>query len=255
MITRYTINISKIGLMSLLLSISCLIWVSPAWTEPTHAIFEELLMKYNQNGWVDYAGFKKDEVRLDAYLMQLANIDPVSLSDEEQFAFYINAYNAWTIKLILSAYPGITSIKSLGSLFKSPWKKKIVKLQQGVVSLDHIEHEILRPKFQDPRVHFAINCASKGCPSLWPEPFVGSKLQTQLDAAAEQFINNTRYNRLKGDTLYVSRIFKWFRQDFNDDIIGYIEKYASPELREKIGVRKPSLQVEYLDYDWSLNGE
>jgi hypothetical protein len=217
-------------------------------------IFTELLTQYTHNGIVDYAGFKKEEARLDAYLDVLAGVDPNALARDDRFAFYANAYNAWTIKLILTGYPGVKSIKDLGSFFKSPWKKKFVKLGGAVISLDHIEHDILRPQFKDPRVHMAVNCASKSCPPLWGKPFTGSHLDVQLDAAARNFINNPGFNRLEGSTLYVSRIFKWFSEDFDDDIIGFFEKYATGKLRSKIQANRASLEVEYLDYDWSLNG-
>jgi len=219
-----------------------------------HTLYAELLRNYNRNGVVDYAGFKKDETRLDDYLQRLANIDPEGLSRDERFAFYANAYNAWTIKLILTAYPGVESIKDLGSLFRSPWKKKFVKLDGKVVTLDHIEHDILRPQFKDPRVHMAVNCASKGCPPLWSEPFTGSRLDDQMNAAARNFINDPGFNRLEGDTLYVSKIFKWFSEDFNDDVISFVEKYAEDKLKSTIKANRSTLDVEYLDYDWSLNG-
>jgi hypothetical protein len=230
------------------------VWPASAAAVPDHGIFAELLAQYNHDGVVDYAGFKKEEARLDAYLDVLAGIDPDSLSRDERFAFYANAYNAWTIKLILTGYPGVESIKDLGSLFRSPWKKKFVRLGGEVISLDNIEHDILRPQFQDPRVHVAVNCASRGCPLLWHEPFVGSRLEEQLNAAARGFVNDSRFNRLEGDTLYVSRIFKWFGEDFNDDIIGFFEAYAEGELKTRLQARWGSVEIEYLDYDWSLNG-
>ena len=225
-----------------------------AWSAEDHQIFGDLLTKYNQDGHVDYAGLKRQETRLDVYLEGLAEIDPDSLPRNERFAFFINAYNAWTIKLVLSGYPGIESIKNLGSLFKSPWKQKIVNLRGMLTTLDHIEHGILRPEFRDPRVHFAINCASKGCPPLYQEPFSGSQLDMQLNEVTRHFINNPKFNRLEGNTLYVSSIFRWFSEDFNDDIIGFIEKYASSELKSEITARRSSLKLKYLGYDWSLNG-
>jgi len=222
---------------------------------PDHAIWDNLLRQYNHQGKVDYAGLKRDVVLLGAYLDGLAGIDPQSLGRDEQFSFYINAYNAWTVKLILTAYPDIGSIKDLGSLFKSPWKKKFVEIDGETVTLDHIEHDILRPRFKDPRVHFAINCAAKSCPPLYGQAFVGTRLHVQLDDAARQFMNNPRFNRLEGQTLYVSSIFKWFKEDFKGDIVGFFEKFASPELKASIKADRNNLKVRYLDYDWSLNGE
>jgi hypothetical protein len=216
--------------------------------------YAALLAAHVNNGQVDYAGFKSDEKRLDGYLQGLSAVDPSALNRADQMAFYINAYNAWTIKLILSGYPGIDSIKDLGSLFKSPWKKKFVNLNGETVSLDFIEHDILRPTFKDPRIHFAVNCASKSCPPLLAEPYTGEKLDRQLDDMTTAFINDGRSNYMDGDTLYVSRIFKWFSEDFSDDIPGFIRSYAKGDLAtqlEKVGDR---LKVKYLDYDWSLNG-
>jgi len=227
---------------------------APIWSAEDHQLLGELLTKYNQEGYVNYAGLKSEETHLDAYLAGLAKIDPETLPRDERFAFYVNAYNAWTIKLILSGYPGVKSIKKLGSLFKSPWKKEFVRIGGVLTSLDHIEHDILRPEFKDPRVHFAVNCASKGCPPLYREPFVGSRLDKQLNEATRHFINNPKYNRLEGNTLYVSSIFKWFREDFNDDIIGFFQEYASGKLKRDINTRRSSLKIRYLSYDWSLNG-
>ncbi len=231
-----------------------LLWSAPASAAPENRIFAELLAQYTHNGVVDYAGFKKDEARLDAYLDVLARVDPNSLARNDRFAFYANAYNAWTIKLILTGYPGVESIKDLGSLFKSPWTKKIVRLGGKLITLDHIEHDILRPQFRDPRVHMAVNCASKSCPPLWPEPFSGRHLDDQLNAATRAFINNPGFNRLEGKTLYASRIFKWFSEDFGDDVIGFFEQYAEGDLKRVLRSNRSALQVEHLDYDWSLNG-
>ena len=146
-----------------------------------HSLYGELLEKYVKKSMVDYRGFKKEEARLEAYLKVLEKVNAKHLSREERFAFYVNAYNAWTIKLILTGYPGIESIKDLGSLFKSPWKKKICRIDGEVITLDDIEHNILRPQFKDPRVHFAVNCASRGCPPLLAEPYTGSRLDKQLN--------------------------------------------------------------------------
>ena len=230
---------------------------SKTWARPPvdHGIFGRLLKSHVQNGWVDYRGFKKDERQLDAYLDQMAQIDPQTLGRNEQMAFYINAYNAWTIKLILENYPGVTSIKDLGSFFRSPWKKKFVKINGETVTLDHLEHDILRPVFKDPRVHFAVNCASKSCPPLLNEPYTGAALDGQLETAASAFINDPQSNYLKGDTLYVSRIFKWFGEDFGNDIRKFVQSYARGEFAGRLEGQGDGLTIRYLDYDWSLNGK
>jgi hypothetical protein len=221
----------------------------------SHSLFAELLQKYVANGKVNYAGFKSEEAQLDRYLDHLQTVDPESLSRDEQFAFYTNVYNAWTIKLILTKYPGIESIKELGIFNTGPWKKKVVRLNGETVSLDHVEHDILRPRFQDPRVHFAINCAAKSCPPLRSEPFLAQKLDQQLDDATRSFINNPASYRLEGRDLHVNRIFKWFSEDFNQDPLGFFLKYADPVLKKKLENSPEKINIKYLAYDWSLNGE
>ncbi len=236
-------------------AIVCLLLSTPAISqiETDNNIYSSLLSQHVHNGRVDYDGFKKDEARLDEYLAVLSATDARSLSRNQQFAFYINAYNAFTIKLVLSEYPGINSIKEIGNFFSGPWSKKFIKLKQGKVSLDHIEHNILRPVFKDPRVHFAINCASKGCPPLLEKPYEGEILDSQLDQQARSFINNPKRNRVKGDTLFISKIFKWFKEDFSDNPLRFIQTYAGRDLKSDIQSAGASIKISYLEYDWTLN--
>jgi hypothetical protein len=231
--------------------------VSTSWASFTvdNSVYAALLKKNVKEGVVDYQGFKNEESKLDQYLKVLEKTASGKLSRNEQFAFYINAYNAWTIKLILSGYPGVKSIKEFGSIFKSPWKKKLARIDGDTVTLDHIEHGILRPTYKDPRVHFAINCASKGCPPLRSEPYRGDLLDEQLDEMARAFINDPSRNRLEGKTLYVSRIFKWFKEDFGNDIVGFFQEYAQGELKQELDSSREEIKVKYLSYDWSLNGK
>jgi len=219
-----------------------------------NSLYAGLLKKYVEDGVVNYQGFKNEESVLDKYLKVLEDVDLETLSRNEQFAFYVNAYNAWTIKLILRGYPGIKSIKELGSLFKSPWKKKICRIDGNIITLDDIEHNILRPRFKDPRVHFAINCAAKSCPPLRFEPYRESELDQQLDEMTGAFINDLENNRLEDHTLYMSSIFKWFKEDFNNDIINFFLKYAKGDLKRQLEAKRGKIKVKYLDYDWSLNG-
>ena len=221
----------------------------------SHSIFGDLLHKYVSDGNVNYAGFQSEEDKLDQYLDLLQSVDPEALSRNEQFAFYANVYNAWTIKLILTKYPGIESIKELGIFSTGPWKKKVVRLSGETVSLDHIEHDILRPRFKDPRVHFAINCAAISCPPLRSEPYLADKLDQQLEDATRTFINNPDSYRLEGQNLHVSRIFKWFSEDFNEDALGFFIKYANQDLKEKLASNPEKISIKYLEYDWSLNGK
>ena len=216
-------------------------------------IYASLLKKHVTNKRVNYDGFKKDEKLLDEYLAVLNRTNPKLLSKKNQFAFYINAYNAFTIKLVLTKYPGINSIKEVGSFFSNPWSKKFILLQGKTVSLDHIEHEILRPRFKDPRVHFAINCASKSCPPLRDEPYEGDTLENQLNHQTSQFINDKKNTFVKEDTLFISKIFKWFEKDFSDNPLLFIQRYAHEELNKKIDSPGRNLKINYLNYDWTLN--
>lgn len=218
-----------------------------------NGIYADLLGKYVYRGQVDYDGFKKEESRLDAYLKILETVDPAKLDRDDQFAFYTNVYNAWTVKLILSRYPDLKSIKDLGSVFKSPWKKKIVRIEGRVLTLDNVEHDILRPRFNDPRVHFAINCAAHSCPPLRSEPYEGSRLDEQLNDATRAFINDPQRTYLEGNTLYVSKIFDWFGEDFSDDPLSFVAEYAEGDLKERLESKKNKIRVKYMDYDWTLN--
>lgn len=219
-----------------------------------HRLWAELLGKYVQNGMVDYAGFQRDEARLDRYLEKLAAIRPGDLTRNGRFAFYVNAYNAWTVKLILGAYPDIKSIKDLGGLLKSPWQKPIARIDNQTLTLDEIEHQILRPQFKDPRIHFAVNCASKSCPPLISEPYRADRLDQQLEEVTRSFLNHPDNYRFDGTDFYVSRIFKWYGEDFDDDVIGFYLTYAENGLKARLEAARPTLKVKYLDYDWGLNG-
>ncbi|MBW1704478.1 MAG: DUF547 domain-containing protein [Deltaproteobacteria bacterium] len=220
-----------------------------------HSLYAGLLEKYMKDGVVNYQGFKNESSVLDKYLKVLEEADSKTLSRNEQFAFYINAYNAWTIKLILSGYPGVKSIKDLGGLFRSPWKKKICRIDGKIITLDDIEHNRLRPRFKDPRVHFAVNCASKGCPPLRSEPYRGSTVDQQLDDSVSTAVNNPGRNRLEGETLYVNKVFGWFSEDFENGVVAFFLKYAKGDLKKRLESGKEKIKIKYLDYDWPLNGK
>ncbi|MCF8069935.1 MAG: DUF547 domain-containing protein [Desulfobacterales bacterium] len=219
-----------------------------------HQIFSQLLEQHVKGGIVDYRGFKAKEFLLDGYLDVLQGADSNNLSREDRLAFYINAYNAWTIKLILSEYPDVKSIKDLGSIFKSPWEKKICKIDEKKLSLDEIEHDIIRPQFKDPRIHFAVNCAALSCPPLLSEPYQGHIISRQLDHSTRAFINDPERNYIKDNSLYLSKIFKWYAEDFPNDIIEYILKYAEGNFKSEIEGKREKLYIKYLYYDWALNG-
>ncbi|BCS99004.1 hypothetical protein DSLASN_46360 [Desulfoluna limicola] len=218
-----------------------------------HAPLNDLLAAHVRGGGIDYEGLSADEATLDAYLAPAKDYATEGLSKNEAMAFWVNMYNAWTLKFILTKYPDIDSIKELGSVFSSPWKKRFVKIGGKTLTLGEIEHEILRAKYKDPRIHFAINCASKSCPPLIPEAYRADTLDAQLDGATRAFINNNANTRFDGNRLTVSRIFKWYKDDFENDIPGYILNYASGPLKQALENRKDAVDVVFMDYDWSLN--
>ena len=249
---RPTANFKKLTLLVMVALLFCGAGVAAA--DVDNRLFARLLKQYVDDGVVDYKGFKAAEADLDRYLDLLAAVDPAQLTSEDRFAFYVNAYNAWTIKLILNHYPGIESIKEAGSFFRSPWKKDFVRLEGRKMTLDEIEHDTLRAQYKDPRIHFAVNCASKGCPPLYGEPFEGRTLEDQLNDVTRRFINDPARYRLEGGTLFVSKIFDWYGGDFNDDPASFFKQFADGDLKARLEQQSARLKVDYLDYDWSLNG-
>ncbi|KAF0232892.1 MAG: hypothetical protein FD177_2148 [Desulfovibrionaceae bacterium] len=228
----------------------------PAQAQPVdNALFAQVLTQHVCDGNVDYSGLKADPSKLDAYLAQLSAVDLPSLPERERFAAYINLYNAATIKLILDHFP-VPSIRDIGGLFGSPWKLPVVRTRAGTITLDALEHEILRKQFKDPRLHAAINCASKGCPPLLAEPYEAARLDEQLDRASRAFVHTPDRARLTGDTLFVSAIFDWFEADFGgaDGVIAFVTRHADPALRDSLAAHGGKIKLKYLPYDWSLNG-
>lgn len=214
---------------------------------------------------VDYAQFAKDRENLKAVLKEWSAVtqdEYNAFSRDQKMAFLINAYNGYTVELILTKYPKLKSIKDLGSFLKSPWKNEFFTLLGKPRNLDWIEHEQLRPVFKDPRVHAAVNCASVGCPALLDEAFVASKLNSQLETGFRRFLSDKTRNRVQKDELQVSSIFKWFKEDFEGGSGGFqsvkdvFAKYAK-ELSDDPAVQQQllakTLEVTYLDYDWGLN--
>jgi len=194
---------------------------------------------------------------LDNYISELQKVDPLSLSANEQKAFWFNLYNAVTVKVILEEYP-IKSIRdigaSLGGLIPGgPWKLKIIKINGQELSLDDVEHNIVRPKFNDHRVHFALNCAAMGCPNLASTAYSGSNIESLLTEAEKNFINHQRGVRFQGGKLIVSKIFEWYQEDFvqsEAELPNYLAQYAEPKLRAQLKGYRGNIKFEY---DWSLN--
>jgi hypothetical protein len=217
--------------------------------------YAELLARHTRDGLVDYASFKAEHQRLKTYLEHLAGINPDELSRDDAFAYYINLYNAATIDLILDNYPGIESIKDIGGFFGNPWKIKFITLKNKKVHLDHVEHEILRPTYRDPRLHFAVNCASLGCPPLHAKPFESETLYATLDELTRRNMADPAHTRLEGDDLYVNKVFDWFGDDWGakEDKVTFVKKFSSSEQAEKIDKLGSRLHLKYSDWDWALN--
>ena len=207
----------------------------------------------------DYGGLKAsphDRAALKAYIASLETVDPEALSREEAFAFWVNLYNALTVEVVVDHYP-VASIRDIdispGLFSTGPWGRKFVTVAGRELSLDDIEHGILRPQFGDPRVHYAVNCASIGCPDLAAEAYRGDNLDAMLDEAARAYVNSARGARVEGGELTASSIFKWYRKDFGGTeagVLAELRKYAAPGLLEKL---ENVVSVASYDYDWSLN--
>jgi hypothetical protein len=243
--------------------------------DPAHAAWTTLLRKHvrllrgGQASQVHYAGMAADRAALKSYLDALSAVPPAAFaawSRAERQAFLINAYNAYTVELILTRFPDLKSIKDLGSVLTSPWKRKWIALLGATVSLDDIEHAMLRKRgdYDDPRVHFAVNCASIGCPALREEAFVAARLDAQMDEQTLRFMGDRTRNRFNAQRgrLELSKIFDWYGGDFQlghrgiGSLRAFAGRYAdlladAPADRERI--RSGTVDIAFADYDWALN--
>ncbi len=212
---------------------------------PDHAAFDVMLKKYvSEKGVVDYAAWKKNEAELDKYLSELANKIPTAATDKnEALAYWINAYNAYTIKLILKNYP-VKSIQDING--GKPWDLKWIQLAGKTYTLNNIENDIIRPTFKDARIHFALVCAAKSCPPLVNTAFTQANLQSLLDKRTKNFINSP-FNEISANKIIVSKLFDWYQVDFGN-VITYLNKYADKKINT-------GASISYKDYDWSLNGK
>lgn len=250
--------------------------VTPAWTfDHQHAAWTELLSRHvtwnaqETASGVDYDGFGRDRAALSGYLKALSAVSHDEFdgwAQSERRAFLINAYNAHTVELILTRYPDLKSIRDLGSLFKSPWKQEFFTLFSKPQTLDGVEHGLLRgaKDFDDPRIHFAVNCASIGCPALRSEAYRPAELDRQLEEQTERFLRDRSRNRFdaKAGKLYLSSIFDWYADDFDLPFRGATSRAAFLALyRDALGIDAATaanlaagkIEVDFLDYDWSLN--
>lgn len=273
--SRSTLRLSAGLLLGLLLLSTSFMTTAENIHQPWHKLLSDNVQAVNHghSTAVNYAAMQTQRSELTAYLKVLSAITPSEFeqfSKNEQLAFLINAYNAWTVELILTKYPKLTSIKDLGSFFSSPWSKEFIPLLGETRSLDNIEHDLIRgavdkkgkPKYNDPRIHFAVNCASIGCPALRAEAYTGEQLDAQLQAQAKRFLADRSRNFAENNTLHLSAIFKWYGDDFakgfnkatslNEFLLLYRDALALSPTQQK-ALAENKMKIEFLSYNWDLN--
>jgi hypothetical protein len=249
-------NRSLFLLAGIIIFSSCFTGIPKGDKEPiNHAEWTALLKKYvDEDGLVDYGGFRNDTIKLNDYLAKLSNNAPSNRwSQADKLAYWINAYNAFTVKLITDNYP-VKSIKDLGPanpiiFVNTVWDKKFFSIGGKEMTLNTIEHKILRKKFNDARMHFAINCASYSCPKLRSEAYEANKLDAQLTDQAKDFLADTRKNKVSENEPELSSIFKWFSKDFSkkgQSKIQFVNQFSRVKINE-------NADISYLDYNWDLN--
>jgi hypothetical protein len=233
------------------------------------ATFDVLLARYvslpadgvSRVAYARWRAAPADLAALDGWIAAAAARQPSAMARPESFAYWANLYNALTLKVVLEHYPvrSIRDIRSSGvpfdiRQFNGPWRTRLVTIEGRRLSLDDIEHETMRPTYRDPRVHYAVNCASIGCPNLWPRAWVAATLEADLDRAARAFVNHPRAVTVLPDgRLRVSSIYRWFREDFGDGDAGtvaHLRRYALPPLAGRLSDRSVIAEDAY---DWSLN--
>lgn len=226
-----------------------------AQSPPSHDLFDALLKEYvDEQGMVNYKTLQQDSAALNRYLSLLSAAHPnQGWSEAERLAYWINAYNAFTLRLIIRHYP-IASIKEITSLnipfVHSPWDIKFITIEGVNYDLNNIEHGIIRNEFQVPEIHFALVCAAKSCPPLRREAYQASKLQDQLKDQTIRFLGDPNKNYFSTNTLKLSKLFLWYRFDFTakGSLIEYLNSITGKNLSQ-------SVYIDYLDYDWRLNAQ
>ena len=226
---------------------------------PWQAVLDRYLRTDDPSGIhrFDYGALKAnadDRQKLTAYLKSLARLDPRTFAKAEQMAYWINLYNALTVFVIVPRYP-VDSIKDIksGLIDFGPWNLELIPVQGVNLTLNNIEHGILRPIWRDPRIHYAVNCASLGCPNLAPEAYRSDNLERLLEQGATEYINHPRGTQVRDGELLVSSIYDWFKADFggtDEGVLAHLARYARPELAAQLS----GYDSFDDDYDWSLNG-
>lgn len=224
-----------------------------------HAAFDSLLARHRGMGadgiaLFAYQAARADRAALTGYLARLQATDVDALDRPEQFAFWANLYNALTLDVVLANWP-VASLREIrsGLFAPGPWGRKLATVANEALTLDDIEHRILRPLWRDPRVHYAVNCASLGCPDLPARAFRAGSLDADLDSAARIFVNHPRGARIEGDRLVVSSIYRWFIEDFSGTdagAIAHLARYAAPPLAAQLRGRQ---RLDRDAYDWAIN--
>lgn len=231
--------------------------------EPDYKLWQELLAKhYDPAKGMDYKGFKADKAVLDRLRQQMATVDVASLSRPEQLAYWINLYNVSTVNVIVESYP-VASIRDLSTdpiVRLNVFKKPHVDVRGGTMSLNDVENDKIRAGFKDPRIHFAINCAAESCPPIRTEPFVGARLDQQLDDQARKFLAGPRSVRFEEDggdlVLHVTKILDWFKDDFEQwggGAVPFLKKFLPPDKAKRLAAAGSKVELEYDDYSWKLN--
>jgi hypothetical protein len=232
----------------LLLLISLYPAIQETSAQNMHSDWHDLLEQFvDDQGYVNYKSWHNEGMStLDAYLDQLCayDIDQLKNDRDAHLAFWLNTYNAFTIKLILDHYP-VTSIKDIHN--GSPWDVDWIMMKQGPLSLNDIENNIIRPVFKDPRIHFAVNCAAKSCPPLMNRAFTGNNVQHFLSKRTTEFINDEKFNHLSSGSIELSKIFEWYVSDFTP-LLPFINTYATTAVSN-------SAVISYKTYNWALNGQ
>ncbi|WP_378174788.1 DUF547 domain-containing protein [Aquimarina sp. SS2-1] len=213
--------------------------------KPDHSAWNTLTNKFvSSTGKVDYNGFKSQSAKVELYLKHLQHTAPQKdWTRNEQLAYWFNLYNAATIHLVASVYP-VQSIKSINQ--GKPWDKKYIQSGSNIYSLNEIENTIVRPNFNEPRLHVAFNCAAVSCPKLLNEAFTPNKLNQQLNTLSKTWINDPDKNKITDNSIEISKIFEWYVVDFKKGVIPFINKYSNTKVND-------SAKVRYLEYNWDLN--
>lgn len=260
---EYRRNIMYKIFMQLFKVVMIMVFISSVVISQQHHLFSNILNQYVKNGLVDYKNLQND-IELNKYLEQLTSTNPEKLSKNEKLAFWINAYNAFTLQIIIENYP-IESINELHTggriighiLGKTVWDKEFITINHKKYSLNDIEHKILR-KMSEPRIHFAIVCASISCPEILNEAFEADKINNQLENQARRFLNDKSRNHfdLKNRKAYLSKIFDWFDEDFgtsDENVLRFVSNYLPENLSEEIKHNLSRWEISFNDYNWNLN--